>query len=142
MMDKPMTKRRFEQYITLRREITMLEKQIRNAEIYRGIVTDTVRGSSTSIPYQQHDIVITGYDSVDVPRLRARKAAHETECSAVKAYIEAVEDSIMRQILALRYIEGKTLGDVAQLVGYSESRVKQLQKAFFENIIPNCPQLS
>ena len=134
MQEKPMTKQRLEQYRKLRREIAMLERQIRTAEITGGIVTDTVRGSSSTIPYQQHDIVITGYDSIDVPRLRAQKVAHDAECAAIKRYIETVDDSIIRQILVLRYIEGRTLGETAQLVDYSESRVKQLLKSFFKTL--------
>ena len=133
-MKKLMTKHRLEQYGKLKREIVMLEDQIVFAKYGGDLVTDSVRGSSTSIPYQQHDITIRGYGTQAVPRLSARKASCEAECAAVEKYIESVDDSVMRQILTRRYIENRTLKETAELVSYSESRVKQLLRGFLETL--------
>jgi DNA-directed RNA polymerase specialized sigma subunit len=107
----------------------MLEGQILFAE--SECVTDVVQGSSSVIPYAKQSIVVKGYGSQAIPRLQARKAQHEAECEAVERYIEAMGDSITRQLLIRRYIENRTLGETAQLIGYSETQVKRLIKSFF-----------
>jgi len=127
MQDKPMTKHRLEQYTKLRREIEALDEQIYFAGVSGGgSLTDSVRGSSTSIPYQQHNVAVQGYGSDAIPRLSARKAAKCAECKAVETYIDSIDDSIMWQLLTRRYIEGKTVAETAQLVGYSEVHVGRL----------------
>lgn len=132
-----MTKERIEQYISLQREISMLDDQIYEAECSGEFVVDSVRGSSPEIPYAMHNVVIKGYATRHVPKLHKRKAKLEAECAAVEKYIEDVEDSIMRQLLTRRYIEGKSIAEAADLVGYSEIHTKRLYKNFFAKMIPN-----
>lgn len=132
-----MTKQRIEQYISLKREIAMLEDQIYAAESAGEFVTDTVRGSTKEIPYAMHNVVIKGYATSRVPKLHKRKALLEAECTAVERYIESVTDSTMRQLLVRRYIEGHSIVQAAQLVGYSEIHAKRLYKKFFAKMIPN-----
>lgn len=132
-----MTRQRIEQYISLKREISMLEDQIYAAENAGEYASDMVRGSTKEIPYAMHNIVIKGYTTQHIPKLQKRKAQLEFECAAVERYIEAIEDSIMRQLLVRRYIEGHSVVQAAQLVGYSEIHVKRLYKKFFVKMIPN-----
>ena len=140
-MKKPMTKRRIEQYISLRREIVMLEGQILSAETTGGeYLSDVVQGSSKSLPYKKHSVVIKGYGSRAVPRLCAKKADLEAECDAVERYIEMVDDSVLRQLLTRRYIEGRTLSETAELVGYSEAQTKRHIKNFLEKMSRNDPK--
>lgn len=131
------TRQQIEQYTNLKREISMLEDQIYAAENSGEYASDMVRGSTKEIPYAMHNIVIKGYTSQYVPKLQKRKARLEADCVAVESYIEAVEDSIMRQLLTRRYIEGHSIVQAAQLVGYSEIHAKRLYKKFFAKMIPN-----
>lgn len=125
------TKQQIEQYTDLKREIIMLSDQIYNAENGGEFVVDMVRGSGDEIPYAMHNITIKGYTSQTVPRLQKRKALLEKQCTAVERFVESVEDSVMRQILTRRYIEGRQLADTAALVGYSVRQIKRLIKNFF-----------
>lgn len=133
------TKQQIEQYTDLKREIIMLSDQIYNAENGREFVVDMVRGSGDEIPYAMHNITIKGYTSQTVPRLQKRKALLEKQCTAVERFVESVEDSVMRQILTRRYIEGRQLADTAALVGYSVRQIKRLIKNFFEKMSPDVP---
>ena len=133
------TKQQIEQYTDLKREIIMLSDQIYNAENGGEFVVDMVRGSGDEIPYAMHNITIKGYTSQTVPRLQKRKALLEKQCTAVEHFVEGVEDSVMRQILTRRYIEGRQLADTAALVGYSVRQIKRLIKNFFEKMSPDVP---
>lgn len=131
MIKEPMTRRRIEQYSNLQREIAMLEDQIYSAQLFgTEYVTDVVMNS-------QRPLVIKGYGSRAIPRLCERKAKYEAECDAVECFIEEVEDSVLRQILIRRYIEGHTIEETGELTGYSESTVKRLTKDFFGNMNQN-----
>lgn len=128
------TKQQIEQYTDLKREIIMLSDQIYDAENGGEFVVDMVRGSGDEIPYAMHNITIKGYASQTVPRLKQRKVLLEQQCTAVERFVEGVEDSVMRQILARRYIEGRQLAETAALVGYSVRQTKRLIKNFFEKM--------
>ena len=133
MKYEPMTKQRIEQYTNIQREIVMLEEQVYRAQVYGDeYVTDVVQNS-------QRTLVIKGYGSSEIPRLCMRKAKLEAECRDIERFIEKVNDSIMRQILARRYIEGKTIEETAELVGCSDSTTKRWLKYFFEKLTPNDP---
>ncbi len=71
-MDNPMTKQRVEQYAKLQREIASIEGQLysweTNSEEY---LSDVVQGSTPG-NVNKHNIVIQGYGSRRIPKLRAR----------------------------------------------------------------------
>ena len=135
MKNNRMTKHRLEQYTKLRREIAMLDEKIAHSGTSGGdILHDSVRGSSAEIPYQQRDIVIQGYGSDAIPRLSARRAARIAECRAIENYIDGIDDSIMWQLLYRRCIEGHSLKDTAELVGFSEKQASRLINGFFEKM--------
>lgn len=128
---KPMTKQRVGQYQSLKREIDMLEDRIYKAENSGDFVTDMVRGSMKGPPYAMHNITIQGYGSKDVPKLAARKARCISECDAIEKFIDGLEDSTMRQLLTLRYIEGRSMEETAELIGYSKNHVWRRISIFF-----------
>lgn len=134
------TRQQIEQYIDLKREISMLTDQIYDAENTGDYAVDMVRGSAKEVPYAMHNITIKGYTSQHVPRLIKRKALLEKECTAIELYIEGLPDSLMRQLFTWRYINGKSLAETAQRVGYSESQTKRLIKNFFEKMTQNDPR--
>ena len=128
------TRKQIEQYLSLLREIAMLTDQIYDAENTGEYAVDMVRGSAKELPYAQHNIVIQGYTSQHVPRLIKRKALLEKECAAIESFIEGLPDSPMRQLFTRRYIEGKSLAETSQLVGYSERQARRIMNNFFENM--------
>ncbi|MCL2563128.1 MAG: hypothetical protein FWE08_03735 [Oscillospiraceae bacterium] len=130
----PMSKRRLEQYKSLQSEIAMLGEQILSATASDGVVTDMVRGSAAEHPYTSQNIVIQGHGSPRVSRLAARRREHEAECAAVEEYVEAVEDSVIRQILTWRYLLGESVEETSRMVGYSKSQVDRKLKNFFEKM--------
>jgi len=129
-----MTKKRLAQYVTLQKEIIMLQGQILAAELSgEDYLHDVVQGSTLEAPYSKHTVAISGYGSRAVPKLRARKAKHEAECDAIEKYIESVKDSALRQLLTRRFIEGKTIKETAALVGYSVKQAGRLINDFFDS---------
>ena len=136
-MKYSMTKRRIEEYASLRREIVMLGEQVDTAQRYGMEYLWDVVQASTGPGDQKRNIVVKGYGSRSIPKLLALKAKKETECDAIEKYIEEVDDSVIRQILTRRYIEGRSIYESAQLVGYSERQVKRIIKGFFERMSTN-----
>jgi len=133
-----MTKQRIEKYCKLQREIAMIEERLRSVENNgTEYLTDVVKGSYKGLPYTQHSIVINGYGSRHIPRLRARMTEKMAECEAVENYIDSVEDSLTWQLLTRRYIEGRTLKETAEMVGYSQNHAWRLISDYFKKMINN-----
>lgn len=126
-----MTKNRVKQYLSLLREIAMLEDRIYSAACGGEFVTDMVRGSTKELPYAQHNIVIQGFGSEAVPKLSTRKAWCVAECKAIEDFIASLDDSVMRQLLTRRYLEGRSVKETGELVGYSDRQVGRLINDFF-----------
>lgn len=107
----------------LRRRIEKLETEIERIEAER-YVTDSVKGGYGGI---QH-YTIKGFPYPEYSRKKTRlylnKAQLENEelellemISSVEEYIQSIEDSRMRKILRLRYIDNMTWHHVAQNMG-------------------------
>lgn len=129
-MEDHMTKQRLEQYSKLRKEISALEDKIYDLEANSGeYVSDVVKDYRSGYP---KSLVISGYGSSRIPRLRARMAAKIAECNEIEVYIDSIEDSLMWQMLTYRYIEGLTLIETADRIGYSTSYIAYLLGEFFK----------
>lgn len=133
------TKQQIEQYTSLKREISMLEEQIYNADNSGEYAVDMVRGSTKELPYAMHNIVIKGYTSSHVPKLKKRKAMREKECREIECFVESIEDSILRQLFTWRYIEGMSVAESAARVGYSRKQATRLFCSFFEKMSHDVP---
>ena len=113
-----MTKYELGQIKKIVKEIDELTKQVKNAEysIMPGTITDSVTGSSRSFPYAKHTIVIEGIDysgyNKSVKRLKSKLQRRieelQDKVDETYEYIESIEDSEIRMILTLRYINGVT----------------------------------
>lgn len=122
-----MTKNDLQQLIPIKKEIESLERQIDRVEmsVEHDVVTDSVVGSSPSFPYTQHSVKITGVDikgyDKKVKMLRARLLKRKEELInqqyEMNKYIESIEDSEIRTILTLRYIEGLSWQQIADKLG-------------------------
>lgn len=117
-----MNKEQLSQIRYLNSEIEMLKKQI--TDLDHEIVTDSVRGSSKYFPYTERSFVITGIEESYNRKVRRlqRKLNRRLEelmnlVEETNEYIESIDDSLIRQIIALRYINGLTWQQVAAHIG-------------------------
>lgn len=136
-----MTIERLDQYRHIQKEITVLERRIADLQSRPDYITaDTVVGSSAGNP-QQHVITITGYGGEHVAKLaavedqyRRRNARLLEELAAIESFIGTLEDSKLRQIIELRYVNGKSWNAVAKDVyGYPNgNRARMSVERFFK----------
>ena len=88
-------------------------------------VSDTVRGSDQEWPYTEHVITITGIDveghGVKAKRLQRRLERRKEDLQDKRLEIDEligeIDDSLTRQIITLRYVNGLTWGQVAAHIG-------------------------
>lgn len=122
-----MTIHQLEQYADLRREIKRLEHRIADMQAEAGRhVTDAVRGSSPQFPYTQHTVRIEGLDQRYLTRLgeavtllSRRKGDLMEAFLELEAWLETVPDSKVRQLIELKYVDGKSWHTAARKVyGY------------------------
>ena len=117
-----MTKDKLEQYQNLKNEIRILEAEAAR-RISKGpdYVSDSVT-TAAEFPYSSHTLVISGYESSDgygqkmqaIYKKRDRlKEGAAAELAELEDYIAGIDDSLIRQIIRLKYIEGLTWQRVA-----------------------------
>lgn len=116
-------KEKLKQLRYLKSEIEMLKKQIESIE--PDTVVDSVRGSSRYFPYIERNFKIEGIDYDDYNR-KARRLERQLKrrleelmdlVEETNSFIENIDDSLIRQIIALRYINGLTWDQVAVHIG-------------------------
>lgn len=135
-----MEKEQLKQIKNIQNEIKMLKEQINRIE--PETVADSVRGSSPYFPYLEHSIRIEGIDykgySNRINRLQRRLQGQLEELMDItdKAYeyIEGIDDSLIRQILTYRYINGLSWTQVAAHIGGGNTAdsVRMAHNRFFQ----------
>lgn len=142
-----MTKNVLTQYDDLLRELKEVEQRVANvkAEIRKieeeGEVTDMVAGGYGGI---QH-FTIQGFPVPEYKRkksqlrhreiiLNALKSEIEDTVNDVHVYINGIQDSHIRRIIAMRYIDGMTWKQIAKNVGggNTEDAVRKTVERFLE----------
>lgn len=111
----------------LKKEVLLLQNQIENID-YK-ITTDSVEGSLPTFPYTKHTIKITGIDEQDykrkIDRLKNQLLNRVKELISLvdetNKYIDKIDDSLIRQIMMLRYVNGLTWEQVATDIGGNNS---------------------
>lgn len=112
--------RSLQQLRHLQNEIDLLKERLKRLE--NTVVTDVVTGSWPNFPYIEQRQRITGVP-LDAPatamrsRLKAKMTELVHEQERATAWILAINDSEMRQIFMLRYIENCTWQQVAMKMG-------------------------
>ena len=125
-----MTKKELSQLYYLNREIEMLKRQLSDLEDRQdGCICDTVKASSTDYPYTLHNITVSGTSDPQAAynrraEIRETKALislkieqRDIEYGRLIRYINGVDDSLIRQILTYRYINGFNWTQVAMHIG-------------------------
>ena len=101
----------------------MLQKQIDDLDYT--ITKDSVRGSTHNFPYIQTHFKIEGIDYEDYnhksKRLQRQLQNRLNELinlvEKTNTYISNIDDSLIRQIISLRYVNGLTWDQVAAHIG-------------------------
>lgn len=118
-----MDKEQLKQLGCLKSEIGMLKKQIEDLDYT--VATDSVKGSNPYFPYEERNFKITGIDyktyNGKLNRLQ-RKLNRRVEelidlVEETYEYIDNINDSLIRQIITLRYVNGLTWEQVAASIG-------------------------
>lgn len=124
-----MTKTDLQQYQHIKGEIEDIKRQIKNVRCYESenYVTDSVVGSYDVFPYTEHKITIKGYDTgydVQIKKLQTELNKRLNELfyteRRVSNFVAGIDDSEMRRIITLRYVEGLTWQQVANRIGESD----------------------
>lgn len=130
-----MTHKQLCQYKALKLEIKMLEDKLQ--AMAREVVKDTVKGSSREYPYieQHRTIEGTAHDQVRARRERrllAQKRQAEKLLQEIEEYIAGIDDSEMRQIIAMKHIDCKSWTSIGMKMGYSEAGVRKKYRKFMK----------
>lgn len=113
-----MTKRRLEQYSSIKAEIKELKEEIKKREARR--MTDTVTGSSPEYPFTKHTVTIEGVDygsDLLTRRLKEKEYLLDEERIYIEKWLNTVGDSLIRRIIRLKYVECMTWQQVAFRIG-------------------------
>lgn len=138
MIDKTV----FKEIKNLKKECEDLEARIKIEE--NTVLTDSVKGSSTEYPYIQHNCVIEGIqDSRKYKKykriLKNKKRDLEKKLINFEYQLNYVEDSDMRMLLRLKYVDGLTNFQIAHEMNkdknkeYTEDGVRMKIKRFLQN---------
>lgn len=112
-----LTKKDLQNLDYLEREIAYYDSKIENYKPAE-VVVDSVGGSDAQFPYVQHTFTIEGIEQkrgIDEyldKRINFRKQLRE-EKQRIEDELEQIENSKIRQIIQLRYIERKSWNEVA-----------------------------
>ena len=125
-----MTKKELSQLYYLSREIDMLKKQLGDLEDRQDdYICGTVKASALDYPYTLHSITVSGASDPQAAynrraEIRETKALIslkieqcDIEYGRLIRYINGVDDSLKRQILTYRYINGFNWTQVAMHIG-------------------------
>jgi len=118
-----MDKKQLKQLRYLKKEIDMLKNQIENMDYI--ITTDSASGSNPDFPYEPRRFRIEGIDYDDYNRkisklkkqLQRRIDKLLNLMKETNEYINNIDDSLIRQIISLKYVDGLTWEQVAASIG-------------------------
>ena len=135
-----MNKNQLRQLRHLKSEIRLLKQQIDNLE--SEIVTDRVRGSDVEHPYIEKTYIIRGlaYDRRKIKRLKEKLQRRVDDLIdlvvEINEYIETIDDSLLRQIITLRHVNGLTWDQVAASIGGGNTgdSVRKMHDRFLKGV--------
>jgi len=118
-----MTRQKLKQIRHLKREIELLQEQIVHLEAE--IVTDKVRGSLPHHPWVETSFKITGFDRIEyaqkMDKLKRKLQRRVDDLLDLRAeifeWVEGIEDSLLRQVIILRHVNGLGWRQVAKEIG-------------------------
>ena len=125
----------------LRREITQLTAEIERLREAIPHATDVVKASAREYPYTEGCVTVSGIDltaaearrySLEISQKLSERSIRRDQlldlADSLEREINKLPDSRHRQVLRLRYIEGLTIEETAEQMGYSARQIDRLQK--------------
>lgn len=122
-----MTKQELSQLRYLGKEIELLKQQIADLErkMKTEVISDVVWGSNPEWPYERRRFHIEGIDvwgyEKRLKRLKRKLKRRLEELiekrEKIEEYINSIDDSMIRMILTLRYVNGLSWRQVAKRIG-------------------------
>lgn len=134
-----MTRQELKQVRYLKREIELLQEQI--AAVEGEIVTDKVTGSDPDHPWTERHYIIKGLPgerNEKLLRLRDRLERRKSDLQDMRVeifeWVEGIEDSLLRQIIVLRHVNGLSWRQVAREIGgrNTAESIRKLHDRYFE----------
>ena len=136
-----MTRQKLKQIRHLKREIELLQDQIVNLE--SEIVTDKVKGSDPNHPWTERHYIIRGLPgerNEKLLRLRDRLERRKSDLQDMRAeifeWVESIDDSLIRQIIILRHVNGLSWRKVAREIGAGTTwdSLRKMHDRFIEGL--------
>ena len=140
---------KLEQYRALRVEVRNLEQRISDMQTQEVSSCDIVKMSSPEFPFTEHSSKVIGH-AIDKTTLQKVVGIYKDRIEKamammleVETFISSVEDSEMRELLRLRYIEGLPWWEIPMRLGMAGdgSWQRRLVYGFLQNF-ENCPESS
>ena len=137
-----MTRQKLKQIRHLKREIELLQEQIVHLEAE--IVTDKVRGSLPHHPWVETSFKITGFDRIEyaqkMDKLKRKLQRRVDDLQDLRAeifeWVESIDDSLLRQVIILRHVNGLGWRQVAASIGGGNTAdsVRKMHDRYFEGV--------
>lgn len=136
-----MTRRLLEAYLPNKRLIERNRNKILDEQMKEiPTVLGKVKGSSPNFPYIEQRFTVmmdepeeAGKQIERIKRWSLEIEQAEKEVDEVEQFISAIEDTRDKEVLSLRYIEGKKAIEVAGIVGYTKGRISQIVKKYLKD---------
>lgn len=110
-----------EQFLLLRRIEALQAKDV-------PIVAGKVKASSKEFPYTEHRVSVQMHEPVEIARINRmiqiyeeRQKKVEQQMLEIETFIDGIEDAEIRQIFEMRFIEGRKLREIAEVVHLERS---------------------
>ena len=137
-------RKKLEQYRALKIEVRNLEQRISDMQTETVSSCDIVKMSSPEFPFTEHSSKVIGY-AIDKTTLQKVVGIYKDRLEKarsmileVEAFISSVEDSNMRELLRLRYVEGLPWWKIAQhfeLAGDGSSQCQAVHRFLRKYVI-------
>ena len=136
-----MTRQKLKQVRYLKREIRLIQEQI--AAVEAEIITDKVTGSDPEHPWTERHYIIRGLPgerNEKLLRLRGRLERRMNDLQDLRAeifaWVEGIEDSLLRQIIILRHVNGLSWRQVAREIGGGNTgdSVRKMHDRFLKGV--------
>ena len=127
-----MTREELEEYRSKKEEIAELEYKLKHISDNDEMVgNDVIMDYRSGFPVPQSvvGIDLKKYDNAKA-RYTNRLARLRQECDEIEEYVENIEDSMMRRICRMIYLEGKSQKETGMAVHMDRSRVSRKIKEF------------
>ena len=140
---------KLEQYRALVVEVRNLEQRISDMQTQEVSSCDIVKMSSPEFPFTEHSSKVIGH-AIDKTTLQKVVGIYKDRIEKamamlleVETFISSVEDSEMRELLRLRYVEGLPWWKIPMRLGMAGdgSWQRRLVYGFLQNF-ENCPESS